>query len=799
MKKNSASINSPLGKRKADCEGSPVGVSRLDVDKSYAGVGELLQQVINQNSQDAWEQIRQKIDYTYESLDLALTPLNGETGFIREIQSRLANGLKLLFKPNLVTPSNIDPQTHGPDLGSTACTEWPFVAALMRWFHDRAGIRYHQMSVGEAGSSVTALANLYSIINPEAKRITPEALMEGRSGDFYGGWGFYFVRRYLAGSMNPATGDDPMKGYEESVSGTYIPPGQASDRLMVYDLNRIYDDVNKGRACAIPDGENYKSITLHKAIVGGDPNDMEDLKAYPGCILINIPKLKVHAYALLTVAIKNLGIGLYPMQFAASGDQQWDYSFPHGTTVTGSKARIPHEVWVPEIDARLGLPKLGPQGECMVRKTGGLPATMIDIVKAVLDQGIYMMHIVDAIQATNFEHTGTSIAAKTSEGMVFAGLNPVAIDLLCARYMFSNVPMKAAVQVDLEDGHGGRFPQEVPIAAVVEKNIVSKKGFDCPLARDKCFHRAEKRGLGIRQYYAIGGDALTGGQLISLEGHLGVVHQNHFSDIITKTLFYAAYKMPWDLQKTAFSYMEAVDQLEGSTVKDDFLAALDEDGDGVLTYDEIGKKGICAIQLHMGGDFVSETAKEELGYLKSPFTFASRFYKASDPKMNTHGYDATREYFLATDCNVAFQISQLDMEIPDPFIPGLVCGKGKWPSLKFARFMQTGFMLYGQEFPAAVAAPGLYASALFYADLTQNGGQYAGKLRNTPDPAAPARYISDVTDGRQAPLDFTIYVPNGFETLSGKALPNVEATDDPVKIFTASFYGGKELWPEIVL
>lgn len=461
-KNNIAFIDSPLGKRKIDSEGSPVAVSRLNVNKSYTGVGELLQHVIDENSQEAWEEIKGKIDYTYENLDLALSPLSEETGFVKEVQSRVAKGVKLLFKPNLVTPSNIDPQSHGPDLGSTACTEWPFIAALMRWFHDKAGIRYPQMSIGEAPTSLTSLAGLYSIINPQGRGITPEAVIEGKSGGFYGGWGFYFVRKYLAESMDSKAGDDPMKGYEESISGTYIPPGHSSDRLMVYDLNRIYDDAKKGRACAIPDGENYRSIALHKAIVGGDPNDPEDLKAYPGCILINVPKFKVHGISLFTNVIKNLGIGLYPMQFAASGDHQWDYSVPQGTTITGIKGGIPHEVWVPKMDPKLGLPKRNTEGEYIVTKTGGIPGTIIDIIKAVMNQGIYMMHIVDGIQAINIDHGGSVWGVKTSEGMVFTGLDPVATDLLCARYMFSNVPMKEAIAVGLEDGHGGRFPRKFP-------------------------------------------------------------------------------------------------------------------------------------------------------------------------------------------------------------------------------------------------------------------------------------------------------------------------------------------------
>jgi hypothetical protein len=43
-------------------------------------------------------------------------------------------------------------------------------------------------------------------------------------------------------------------------------------------------------------------------------------------------------------------------------------------------------------------------------------------------------------------------------------------------------------------------------------------------------------------------------------------------------------------------------------------------------------------------------------------------------------------------------------------------------------------------------------------------------------------------------LDFTIYVPPGFDNLSGAAIPNVEVSTDPSRVFTASFAGDKEIW-----
>jgi hypothetical protein len=51
-----------------------------------------------------------------------------------------------------------------------------------------------------------------------------------------------------------------------------------------------------------------------------------------------------------------------------------------------------------------------------------------------------------------------------------------------------------------------------------------------------------------------------------------------------------------------------------------------------------------------------------------------------------------------------------------------------------------------------------------------------------------------VSSGKENPLDFTLYVPTGFDNLLGTPVPNVEVTADPVRIFTASFSSGQEVW-----
>ena len=784
-------VNSPIGRRKIDAGGSPVGVARMDVSKSYAGIGELLQQCIDHGDRGAWRKIKTKIDYTYEAIDLALTPLEAETAFGRELHARIRKGQRLFFKPNLVGVASIDPQTHGPAPDSTANTEWPFVAALMRWFHDRQNISYHQMALGEAATCMPAVAGRYSMMNPEGKTVTPEATIEGRVGDFYGGWGFYFVRKYLAESLEAGRTDDPMKGYEESVAGTYIPPGLVADKLMVYDLNRIFDDMTKGRNVEVPDGVNFRSIVLHKVVVGGAREDPEDRRAYPGCILVNVPRLKVHAISLFTNVIKNLGIGLYPMQVATHGRHRWDYSSPHNA-VPGIKSGIPHQVWVPEMDLETGSPKRDDTGSYVVKKTGGLTATMIDVIKATSSQDIFMLHVVDAIEPVNLNHTGSG--RKEPEGMVFVGLDPVATDLLCARYMFSNVPLAEAMKVKLDDGAGGQFPQRVPIPAVKDKHIITRSGYDCPLSRDTSFKRAEERGLGMRRYHVVGRDAVTDCPLASVDGHLGRIAEGTFSDVITEALYFNSIKMPWDLQRTAFSYLESVDQLTGSSLKKEFLKAFDEDGDGVVGYEEFGKKGIWSPPLAMLGRSVSMMGREEFGYLRGPFQASAAYLKWSDPQWNPDGHDIMREFFLWSACMLAYQMSQMDREAPDPRLRGLTWGKGKWPSYQFAFDTLLGISLYGSSYPKKIGFPSLYGSAFRYADLTQNEGRYAGRISSQPDPEAINNYMSRVLKSDDKPLDFKLYVPTGSGNMGDTTIPNVEVTNDPARVFTAAFARGKVIW-----
>jgi hypothetical protein len=790
-------VKTAVGSRPIDAAGPAVGVARMEVSRSYAGVGSLLQAYIDRGDAAAWEKIRAKIDYTYEGLDLALAPLEAETGFGAEVRARLEKGQKLLFKPNLVSITNIEPVTHGPGLGNTACTEWAFVAAVMRWFHDRLGLRYHQMCLGEAATTMSGSARYYTRLKGGGRPVTTEAAIEGRSDGFYGGWGFYFARKYLAESPGRAADDDPMSGYEESLAGTFIPPGQAGGRLMVYDLNRISDDAAKGRDVDVPGGENYSSIILHKAVVGGDPADAEDRRAYPGCVLVNLPRFKVHVQALFTNVIKNLGIGLYPMQVARGGACQWEYSQPY-TPVPGMKGGIPHQVWVPDLDPRTCLPKRDADGRYVVRRTGGLTGTMIDIIKAVQHQDVYLLNIVDAIEAINIDHTGSRMGLRQPEGLVFAGLDPVATDLLCARYMFSNVGLEEAEQAGLKDGAGGYFPQRVPLARLENGRIATGSGYDCRLARDFSFRRAEARGLGVQQYHVVGRDRVTDRPLASVGGRLGRLDGGAFETLFTEFMYFAVAKVAWDLQATFFSYLEAVDALAGSSLKREFLAAFDEDGDGVVTYEEYGRKGLFGSGLMMGGIVVGTMGEAEEESMRVQFVSAANSLKNAQPNWNAEGHDINREQFFGMVATTAFLMSQADVEIPDEFQAGLVFGRGGWPGFEQAMRARVGQAIYGLGFPARFSFPSLYGTIFRYADHTQNNRRYVGAVPGNPEPDAMLAYAQDVRDGRAAPLDFTLYVPPGYSRQAGLAVPNVVETADPALVFTGRLPGGV-VWPDLRL
>ncbi|KKN37249.1 hypothetical protein LCGC14_0765400 [marine sediment metagenome] len=791
------SVNLPtnvqkVGNMTQDISGSHVAVVRMYPDRAYIGIPELLKKVIDESNVESWRKICEKIDYIYKNLDYIFTSLEKETTLKDKLQLDIKNGKILLFKPNIVNPIIIDPITHDEGIANSVSTEWPLIAALMRWIHDKFNISYHQMALGEAATLTSMYTGLYNISLDLEGKITTEAIIEGRSGDFYGGWGFYFVRRYLAENHQPSHDDDPMNGYEESVSGTYLPPGRADNKLMVYDLNRVSDIKGKARTIPVPDGINFKEITLHKVVVGGEPDNPEDITDYPGCILINVPRLKLHITELLTNAIKNLGMGLYPMQAAEKNDPQntrWKYSFPFDI-IPGLKTELPHEIWHPKWDDETNLPLRDQKGDYLVNKTGGMYATQSDMIKGIVNQDILMIHIVDAIQTVNLSHTGSGI--KVPEGLIFASLDPVALDLLCARYCFKMVPMQEARELRKKMGLRSDFLQRVSIPRVEGQNISSVEGFDSPLPRYNLYKYAESRGLGQEKYYVKGWDAIGGVSLVSTQGHLGWFEDGEFRELITSEFYYNPGSMIWGLQKTVIAYLEANDLLTGSSYRRMLFDVFDENHDGIIDYDEKGKIGCSMPLARLRSIHHHIQGTERYGFLRGPFISAGMM-KYEKKEWNAQGHNFTKDFQLSFKIAMAYNMSRMQSEKSDPFFPRLTWGNGKWPSLQYAFFFSISIGIYGPRFPSIVSNSSLYGLAFQYADKKLNKSYYTGNVSIYSNPEAVNRYIQAVREGADQ-LDFVVYVPKGFGKFDGKSLPNVVETDDPHKIFMGIFDNCQEVW-----
>lgn len=745
---------------------SLIGAVRLIPESSYVGVPELLEKYIKEKDETAWSEIKEKINYTYRNLGHALKPVLRKGNLKGKIRAEVNRGKKLFFKPNLVNPEVLSlagDGSPGSTTGLVACTDWAFVAALMRFFHDKLEIPYYQMAIGEAGTMMPAYSALIGC--------TPEALIEGTpfgvDAGYWAGWPFYFVRKYLAETTTPlGPNDDPMNGYEDSITGDYVTPGKATlqGKLMVYDLNNA-ESFDRGRLVDVPDGgDNYDEIIIHKALVG-DPGDLDN---YPGSVLVNCPILKVHIWTTLTNAIKNLGIGGWPMCAGHDGDTatyDWRYSYPADYPpgikggFSGWKEEgvwkghgVFHERWY-VVDANdEGMPVV-----ITSTPSFGLDGTMVDINLAIKSQVPHILHIVDGVKVIDIEHSGSGTGLSREEGLIFASEDPVALDLLCARYMFKNVP-RDPDSPDL-------FARGVPVPRYdgTLGAIVTDPGVDLRLLRSTLFDYAAGRGLGKVSYYVKGRDKTIWlgwprPLLVSKDGHFGRVWWKYggFRDVMTAELYFHMYGALSDLQPSVLAYAQATDDLTGSNYYGEFMALDEEPSDDIIDDRELGKNGVCDCVLALLGIRLNLGGKGEVDH--GTFFYNSRLLKYADPAWNLGRGDWLRVSMDTTAFAVALQMAtgpdtgEEGNPNTDPFF-GIQYGTGadgvsKWPSLQFAR--------YGLEM--SVIYEYMYASA-----------QRTGK-------------------------GFTLYVPAfpppPYYNPYGK--PNVVETNDPAKVFTVLFADGEE-------
>lgn len=157
------------------------------------------------------------------------------------------------------------------------------------------------------------------------------------------------------------------------------------------------------------------------------------------------------------------------------------------------------------------------------------------------------------------------------------------------------------------------------------KNIVTKEGLDSPLFRYNLYRYAEERGVGQQMYYIVGWDSLTEMPLASLGGHPGRIDNAMFLELMTKTMYYNPSTILHDLQMTILSYAEAHDGLIGSSLLKEFMDSFDENHDGIIDYDEMGRKGIETAQFPMLDYALYLKPTTDYGSLKGSFIEAAFF------------------------------------------------------------------------------------------------------------------------------------------------------------------------------
>jgi hypothetical protein len=406
-----------------------------------------------------------------------------------------------------------------------------------------------------------------------------------------------------------------------------------------------------------------------------------------------------------------------------------------------------------------------------------------------------MLHIVDAIEATNVYHAGPE-SVPVPEGFVFVSTDPVAVDILSARYLFTMVPMAEVDKVRKEHNLPSDVVQKVPLPRLEGNGIVTGEGFDSPFSRYRAFKHCEARGLGRQQFYVVGSDLWQGGRLASVGQRLGRVDGGVFTELLTSTMYYAMLKPMWDLQATCLAYLEANDRLTGSDFKRTILEAYDENGDGVIDYSEKGRSGFVGVVAH--GARLMALDIEPAEALKIRFLLGVVPLRLLRKEWNVDGHYLGEQGWIASALAKAFAMSQAQKESPDPFFPGMTWGKGKWPSMQFAMHQQLCTRIYGQMFPGlfdVLISP--YGQAFRYSDIKWNGAQYCTfeAIANGED--VVGKYHAALAQGADL-LPFVLYVPRGFASVGNVRVPNVEETDNPELIFTASL-NGEEVWRDLRL
>ena len=266
---------------------------------------------------------------------------------------------------------------------------------------------------------------------------------------------------------------------------------------------------------------------------------------------------------------------------------------------------------------------------------------MVDINLAIKSQVSHTLHVVDAVKVVDIDHTGDGVLRE--EGLILASIDPVALDLFCARYMFKNVSKEDAQNEFLRLVPTPRFDGNAIVSTPPDPQTGRLNDYTpdsrVSYPRATLFNYAAGRGLGKPTYYVVGRDqtSFPPQPLVSKDAHFGKINRERFVEIMTHEFYFHQLNALWDVQPSVLAHARATDQLSGSNYFHEFMA-LDEDGNGVTDDREFGKNGMwdCALASWAVGFNLIGRGKIERG----AFFNNSRMLKHAEPGWNVGSVDS---------------------------------------------------------------------------------------------------------------------------------------------------------------
>jgi hypothetical protein len=139
-------------------------------------------------------------------------------------------------------------------------------------------------------------------------------------------------------------------------------------------------------------------------------------------------------------------------------------------------------------------------------------------------------------------------------------------------------------------------------------------------------------------------------------------------------------------------YAQAHDDLTGSTLGKEFMDTFDENNDGIIDYDEMGRQGFWNVKPYLAVHGADLGLEREYGPLMGNFNANANRIKMLNKNWHPQGYDCAAEFLLEFIGEVAFALSQSPVLRAALFVPGMSFRQGRWPSWQTA----TNIVLRGQ-------------------------------------------------------------------------------------------------------